>query len=1174
MKILQLRLMAYGPFSSTVLDLSGGSDGLHLVYGPNEAGKSSALRALRHLLYGIPERSTDDFMHPYAKMRIGAAVRSARGEFLEFVRRKGRMNTLRAADDSTILEESELQRFLSGVDAPLFATMFGLGHEDLVRGGREIIQGGGDVGRIVFAAGSGVANLREIQTELQAEADGLFRPSGQKPNINDALARLSRSRKDLREAQLPSQEWVDHDQALRTALARKELVVAELAAGQTDFNRLHRIREALPIIAQRRELQQEWETYADAVLLPEEFPDKRRDLVSRLRMAEKDRERALETRETLQKAVRELEICRGLLENAEAIEEIHRELGSQRKAARDRIKLETLRNGLLSEARSILHGLRDDLTLEEAERLRIKKPDAVRIQELGVRYERIVTRIIDARGEIPELAQKITDVEKELAALPPSRTLDAVRQALGDVEEYGLLEKQLRAEESQIRATLKTLELERSTLGLGKRPLEVLEGLPVPSLETIRQFENRSDAVDRRLADLRAESQNVRTHLADEQRQIDAERLEREVPTEEDLQISRARRDRGWQLIANMLAREPVTEEEVRRYLEELGGANSLAAAFESALQRADGIADRLRREADRVAARARLLADQSADSHRLRQLEQEEAGAAQDRDDLSGEWTQLWRAAGITPRSPKEMGPWVRDYRALADKLTELRVRCTKADGLSQDIGVQRQMLSECLQALAEPPAAKEESLSGLIKRARATIEREESLLRMRDQLEKERSRHEHALALAKSRLESNEGELRLWQRQWEEAVRPLGLDADALPAQAGVMLEELKSLFEKLKEAGTLQKRIEGIDRDARAFDRAVTGLVATVAQELTTQPAQEAALELHNRLKRTRDALSKRQSLESQMSQEELRLKRTAAEIMEVEARLKSMCEEAGCNHIDEFPEAERRSAKRRQIEADLKTLDERLRGLSAGGTVNEFVNEALAVDPDGIAGEIDRLAESVKDLNGIKSELDQAIGSERTELSKMDGRARAAELAEEIQLLLAGLEHDAVQYARVRIAAKILNLAIERFREKSQGPILRRASTLFRQITGGSFEGLRAEFDQQAQPVLVGIRPGGGEMVTVDGMSDGTADQLYLALRLAGLEEYLANNEPLPFVVDDILIRFDDSRAAAALAALAEVSKRTQVIFFTHHRHLVQLAEKHLDPAVLVLHRLNG
>ena len=87
-----------------------------------------------------------------------------------------------------------------------------------------------------------------------------------------------------------------------------------------------------------------------------------------------------------------------------------------------------------------------------------------------------------------------------------------------------------------------------------------------------------------------------------------------------------------------------------------------------------------------------------------------------------------------------------------------------------------------------------------------------------------------------------------------------------------------------------------------------------------------------------------------------------------------------------------------------------------------------------------------------------------------------------------------------------------------------------------------------------------------------MSDGTADQLYLALRLASLEQYLNHNEPQPFVVDDILVRFDDDRSAATLKVLADLSQKTQVIFFTHHRHLVALAKNSVAPELMEQHVL--
>ena len=161
----------------------------------------------------------------------------------------------------------------------------------------------------------------------------------------------------------------------------------------------------------------------------------------------------------------------------------------------------------------------------------------------------------------------------------------------------------------------------------------------------------------------------------------------------------------------------------------------------------------------------------------------------------------------------------------------------------------------------------------------------------------------------------------------------------------------------------------------------------------------------------------------------------------------------------------------------------------------------------------------------------------------------------------------------QYAGLRLASTVLNQAIERYREKNQGPILERSTELFARMTLESFDGLRVDFNDKGEAVLVGVRPGGKEVVTVEGMSDGTTDQLYLAVRLSSLDAYMERNEAMPFIVDDILIKFDDERATAALQVLAEISKRTQVIFFTHHKSLVELAEAHVAKEVLFTHFLN-
>ena len=90
MKVEELNLSAFGPFTDKTLLFVSNSAGLHIVYGPNEAGKSSALRGLKALLYGFEMRTQDNFLHANDKLRISGRIVNTEGHALTFIRRKGR----------------------------------------------------------------------------------------------------------------------------------------------------------------------------------------------------------------------------------------------------------------------------------------------------------------------------------------------------------------------------------------------------------------------------------------------------------------------------------------------------------------------------------------------------------------------------------------------------------------------------------------------------------------------------------------------------------------------------------------------------------------------------------------------------------------------------------------------------------------------------------------------------------------------------------------------------------------------------------------------------------------------------------------------------------------------------------------------------------------------------
>ena len=192
--------------------------------------------------------------------------------------------------------------------------------------------------------------------------------------------------------------------------------------------------------------------------------------------------------------------------------------------------------------------------------------------------------------------------------------------------------------------------------------------------------------------------------------------------------------------------------------------------------------------------------------------------------------------------------------------------------------------------------------------------------------------------------------------------------------------------------------------------------------------------------------------------------------------------------------------------------------------------------------------------------------EAIGA----LRQLDhGTDAARKLCEHAELDAARVGELAERYLAERAAAILLSRAIEHHREHSAQPILLRAQQLLPQLTADSLIRLFVDDESGDQPVLMARRANGAQL-GVSGMSEGTIDQLYLALRLAALEHHLDALPPLPVLLDDILVNYDEPRVVASVPALAEIAQRTQVIVLTHHQHVATIAKDTLGDRARVHH----
>ncbi|WP_414630229.1 ATP-binding protein, partial [Burkholderia cenocepacia] len=277
--------------------------------------------------------------------------------------------------------------------------------------------------------------------------------------------------------------------------------------------------------------------------------------------------------------------------------------------------------------------------------------------------------------------------------------------------------------------------------------------------------------------------------------------------------------------------------------------------------------------------------------------------------------------------------------------------------------------------------------------------------------------------------------------------------------------------------------------------------------------------------------------------------------AAAVAGADARIQPLLQRAGVASIDAALPLAERSDRQRQLRQAVDAAHEALvrdgDGLSRSAVEAEVAEQDIADVPAHLEAVKQSLDDVGKRLNALSQQqvvADQAFGA-------IDGQANAAVAESKRQEALAAMGDAAEQYLEAATASRLLKWATDRYRDQKQGPMLRRAGEIFAGLTLGEFAKLTV--DTERTPPALYARRTKGTSVEVAGLSEGTRDQLFLALRIAALELQLGSRTALPFVADDLFINFDDARAKAGLDALRDLSTRTQVLFLTHHDHLLPL-----------------
>lgn len=618
------------------------------------------------------------------------------------------------------------------------------------------------------------------------------------------------------------------------------------------------------------------------------------------------------------------------------------------------------------------------------------------------------------------------------------------------------------------------------------------------------------------------------------------------------MQESRKYRDEGWLVIRQKLNTGNLDEAALSAFSNGL----PLDLAFERSIHESDGISDTMRTEAEKVGVKNNLLLSIEKSKNNLSTLKSSLEGLVEKEFIWNGQWKEHWQSVHFEPLSPPEMLEWLDQYEAILERNQSKETIAVHVKGLNEKIAVFMELLRESLRDIE--PGADYSTLEELVKAAERKSKRVAEEKTNRKNLIKNLTKIKKNLEIAKEKVAETGKELEIWIGKWDKVIENLKISKYTSPTVVKELLETYEDCvtnYDKLKHA---EKEIDTLTKRINAFEYKVESIKQIINIELIPNAMDLAVITLFDALQKANKDQIEIDNLNSQKTNATGELEEAKKQITHANDVLKRLLEQACCESIEELEKIESDYKEKCKWKDKIEQLELQIIELGNGLMLNDLLEEANLANKDSLDIDLDEVKQELITLDKARSEMEQAHGVVKNEYTeKIEGtNFSSVKAAGEKQSKLAAIAGYTNEYINYKLASLLLQKGIEYYRENNQSPILNRASEIFNRLTLGSFDELTVDYDKKDQPIIMGVR-NNDEKVEVSGMSDGTTDQLYLALRIASIENYVKDNEPIPFIVDDILVHFDDERSKETLKVLLELSKHTQIIFFSHHYRLIEL-----------------
>lgn len=1138
MRISRLDLTRYGCFTNQQIVFNSKQDGkpdLHIIYGRNEAGKSTLLNAYMDLLFGIGTQTPFDFLHPYNTMRIGALLEFLDGE-QEFIRIKKPQGSLLDKAERPI-GEGLIQRELGGLDRERYRTMFSLDDASLQEGGQSILANKGDLGVLLFSASAGLADLGQRLVEVRTTAETFYKFHAKKGELRDLKTQLDEIKAQRTQLDMQASAYAE---LIKTRdRLQKEYKEAIEGEGRTSARiaEINRLLLALPEAAELKHLQSQ-------LSLLQSLPKAPASWTTDLELLKKeDAVQAAEESRIERDLVQVQAEIDGLTVDEIAMR-VQTEMGRFREL-RSRSVGSAVDLPAKREERIACKGTIDGI-LARMERANEENPEhlILRVSESGR-----LQRLIESWSGVASKQQTATEERKKaeialslakVSGLNLAGSCEAEIKSLSDLlrevstidhaRKVSLAQKALNAARSKQDQQLKLLAPWSGTV-------DELLAMECPSIEQVQSskagLSDAAEEVDR----LDAEYDRLNTEREEIELQLGAISAATGVLSDQELKEIRQERDAAWSKHKHDLQADS-------------------ARVFEDTLQHHDEAID------------SRFTHLSETEKHRQLQVRfaylQASLGPAQQKLDTATEaYKQMCdRTADKVVKISPSLASFSTDlvnletWLSRRDKAIEYWESVVAAEQVKTDADIELADITTSLaEALAKagrqvPQGCDIMELTDTARQVTSEFDKQQATRKRIAELKESVAERKREEAEAQKRIDD-------WKSNWAGACNCCWVGELSLPTIDTVqeIFAELPRLQSELTELKNIDRRIHGMETDeeellsesmrlATALSLDVKGTASEIATRI--EAYIESVQETVSTLKRKRQEQTGYES-----EQGDLAVKRGLHIV-----RKSEMVTVLGVDSLAEIElmlaEIKKRDALVNSV-ADQQASIMRILGKS---TIAEAESATASAVQEDLNAELAKLNGMLPDQQSRPRELYAEFCKAKDQVESVGADARIAELEEQKRTNLLEINERAKEYLRLRAGVLAAEIALQSYRERHRSTMLQRASGTFRQICSDQYDGLEAQPNGSSETLIARVSSGGSR--TDKELSDGTRRQLYFSLRIAGYHEFVRNHPPLPFIADDLLESFDNPRAGETFRLLAEMSKQGQVIYLTHHEHLCDIA----------------